>query len=76
MVWVAVTDRSAGIEPEDLPHIFDRFWRSEAAKQLQPQGQGIGLPLVKRLVELQGGKIIVESRLGHGTTFQFSLPLA
>lgn len=74
-VWIAVTDTGSGIAPAELPHIFERFWRSPQA-QAQKQGTGIGLAITKRLVELQGGILQVESQLGRGTTFKLWLPQA
>lgn len=75
-VWVAVSDTGAGIAPEDLPHIFERFWRAGSERLRGSRGTGIGLAISKRLVELQGGRIEVESELGKGSTFRFCLPLA
>ncbi len=63
-------DTGPGIEAERLSTIFDRF------NTYSEQGTGLGLALVRRLVESLGGQIAVESRLGHGTTFRFSLPVA
>jgi signal transduction histidine kinase len=75
-VWLAVTDTGQGIAPEDLPHVFERFWRSGLARDRHSHGSGIGLAISRRLVELQGGNIEVESELGKGSTFRFSLPVA
>ncbi|MFQ4135285.1 sensor histidine kinase [Nodosilinea sp. PGN35] len=75
-VWIAVTDTGTGIAPEELPHVFDRFWRSPQAQTATMGGTGIGLAITKRLVELHGGHIEVESSLGQGSTFRFSLPQA
>jgi len=69
-VQFAVTDTGRGIEPERLSGIFGRFSGTGAA------GTGLGLALVRRLVEAQNGEVAVESRLGHGTTFRFTLPIA
>lgn len=66
-VRVTVRDNGAGIHPEDLPHLFKRFYRSRFAQQTQ--GIGLGLPLTKAIVEAHGGSIEVESRLGHGACF-------
>lgn len=74
-VWIVLTDTGIGIREEDLPHVFDRFWRAEQAKVKRSNGTGIGLAITRSLVELQGGTIKVESHLGKGSTFQFSLPL-
>lgn len=75
-LWIEVTDTGVGIAPEDLPHVFERFWRAEKSRNQNTGGTGIGLAISKRLVELQGGQIKVESQLGVGTTFRFYLPLA
>ena len=64
-----VTDTGTGISAEDLPHIFDRFSRIENARRRSHEGSGIGLALVRELVEMHGGSIGVESALGKGTTF-------
>jgi signal transduction histidine kinase len=69
-VQFTVRDSGRGIEAERLPTIFDRF------NAFSESGTGMGLALVRRLVESSGGQIAVESRLGHGTTFRFTLPVA
>jgi PAS domain S-box-containing protein len=69
LVWVA--DTGLGIDSRDLPHLFDRFWQARKADR---RGVGLGLPIVKGLVEAHGGRIWVESQLGLGTTFYFTLP--
>ncbi len=69
-VQFAVHDTGRGIEAERLGKIFDRF------NSFSEKGSGLGLALVRRLVEQLGGQIAVESRLGHGTTFRFTLPVA
>ncbi|MDX2232407.1 MAG: HAMP domain-containing sensor histidine kinase [Leptolyngbyaceae cyanobacterium bins.349] len=74
-LWIAVTDTGTGISPADLPHIFDRFWQTEQARTLKIGSTGIGLAICKRLVELQGGRIEVESELRKGSTFRFCVPL-
>jgi signal transduction histidine kinase len=75
-LWVSVTDTGIGISDDDLPRVFDRFWRSERSRELRQDGSGIGLALTKRLVEAQSGRIEVESELEQGSTFRFCLPLA
>ncbi len=75
-LWVAVVDTGRGIASEDLPFVFERFWRADHARTQYPGGTGIGLAITRRLVQLQGGQIEVESQLGKGSTFRFWLPLA
>jgi signal transduction histidine kinase len=70
VVRFTVRDTGRGIEADRLSGIFDRF------SALSESGTGLGLALVRRLVESLGGQIAVESRLGHGTTFRFTLPVA
>jgi len=69
-----IRDTGPGIAPEDLPHVFERFWRSEESRNRQTGGSGIGLALVKQLIEAHGGRVSVESTLGHGATFRVMLP--
>ncbi|MBD1809874.1 HAMP domain-containing histidine kinase [Microcoleus sp. FACHB-SPT15] len=75
-LWIAVTDTGIGIAAQDLPHVFERFWRAEKSRNQHTGGTGIGLAISQRLVELQGGQLEVESQLGIGSTFRFYLPLA
>ena len=75
-LWIAVIDTGTGIAPEDLPHVFERFFRADRSRARHSGGTGIGLAISRRLVELQGGEILVESKLGRGTRFCFFLPLA
>jgi signal transduction histidine kinase len=75
-LWIAVTDTGTGIAKEDLPYVFERFWRADKSRDRHSGGTGIGLTISRRLVELQGGQISVESQLGWGSTFRFFLPLA
>jgi signal transduction histidine kinase len=75
-LWLAVADTGQGISSEDLPHVFERFWRSDRSRDRHSGGTGIGLAISRRLVELQGGTIEASSDLGKGSVFQFSLPLA
>ncbi|QXD16272.1 response regulator [Rhodocaloribacter litoris] len=71
---VQVSDTGPGIAPEDLDHIFDRFYRADESTAHRQPGTGIGLALVKELVELHGGTIRAESTVGEGTTFRVRLP--
>jgi signal transduction histidine kinase len=75
-VWLEVKDTGQGIAPEELPHVFERFWRSGTARDRNSRSSGIGLAISRRLVELQTGKMEVESELGRGSTFRFYLPIA
>ncbi|MGF1495482.1 MAG: sensor histidine kinase [Elainellaceae cyanobacterium] len=75
-IWVAVSDTGIGIAAEDLPHVFERFWRADRSRDRHSGGTGIGLAISRRLVELQGGTILVQSEPGRGSTFRFSLPVA
>jgi len=75
-VWVALIDTGSGIPPEELPHVFKRFWRSQKSRSRRYSGTGIGLAICHRLVELHGGEMFVESQLGVGSTFKFFLPIA
>jgi len=74
-VWVAVTDTGIGISAEDLPHVFERFWRADRSRDRTSGGSGIGLAICRRLVELQGGQITAHSEPGVGSRFSFSLPI-
>ena len=69
-----VEDTGIGVAPEDMSHIFDEFYRARNATRVEPYGTGLGLPIVKRVVELYGGSIQVESELGEGTKFTFTFP--
>jgi signal transduction histidine kinase len=73
-VEVRVSDQGIGIEPEEIPKIFDKFYRVKHPKTRQVIGTGLGLALVKGIVEAHRGTVTVESRLGVGTTFRVSLP--
>lgn len=76
MLWVSVQDTGIGIAEEDLPHVFERFWRSDRSRNRKSGGTGIGLAISKRLVEMQQGVLRVESALNVGSTFSFSIPIA
>ena len=69
-----VSDTGTGISEEQLPFIFDRFWQADTSSQRKYRGVGIGLALVKELVEIQGGKVAVASAIGKGTQFTVRLP--
>jgi PAS domain S-box-containing protein len=73
-VLFSVADSGAGIAPESVPHVFDRFW--QATTRERRLGAGLGLPITKGIVEAHGGRIWVESKVGEGTTFFFTIPAA
>jgi signal transduction histidine kinase len=72
---VVVRDTGAGIAPEALPHVFERFWRGDKSRSRAQGGAGLGLAIAKQWIEAHGGQIGVESTLNQGTTFWFMLPL-
>lgn len=73
-VEVTVKDSGEGIQPDDLPKIFERFYRSEKSRSRTTGGAGLGLAIAKGIVEAHGGEIEVESEPGKGTQFKFRLP--
>ncbi|HZB94870.1 MAG TPA: ATP-binding protein, partial [Herpetosiphonaceae bacterium] len=73
-VRILVHDTGAGIAPDELPHIFDRFWRSDKARSHTAAGVGLGLAIARQLVEAQGGTISAKSEPGQGTTMIIELP--
>jgi signal transduction histidine kinase len=76
VVVFEVADTGPGIPPDELPQIFDRFYRTDKARARETGGSGLGLAIVQRLVEMQGGRIWASSALGHGATFHVALPAA
>ncbi|TFE26664.1 sensor histidine kinase [Cohnella luojiensis] len=74
-VHLEVEDTGIGIAPENLPHVFDRFYRGDKARSRQDGGTGLGLAIAKWIVERHGGKIRVESKLSMGTQVLISFPL-
>ena len=70
----SVEDTGIGIAPEDIPKIFSGFYRAEAAKKIDAYGTGLGLPIAKRVAEMYGGELKVESELGKGSKFSFIFP--
>lgn len=74
-VRIAIEDRGRGIAAADLPHIFEPFYRGADAVARQIQGSGLGLALVRRVAEAHGGRVVVTTREGAGTTFTIHLPI-
>lgn len=74
-VYVHVADTGFGIPEPDMPHLFEKFYRVNTSEHRAPVGTGLGLSIVQEIVQQHGGEITVQSRLGSGTTFTFSLPL-
>jgi len=73
---VTVADTGLGIPPDEIAHVFERFRRVRSGAAQSIAGTGLGLTIVKQIVEMHGGKIWVESALGHGSAFHFTIPLA
>jgi two-component system, OmpR family, sensor histidine kinase BaeS len=73
-VTLEVADTGSGIAPEDLPHVFDRFYRGEKSRSRRGGGAGLGLAITRQLVLAHNGDIQVESELDKGTTFTVTLP--
>jgi two-component system phosphate regulon sensor histidine kinase PhoR len=69
-----IEDTGPGIAEQDLPRIFERFYRIDSGRSRDMGGTGLGLSIVKHLVEAMGGHVGVESRVGFGSTFWFTLP--
>ncbi|MCL5257332.1 MAG: ATP-binding protein [Chloroflexi bacterium] len=76
MAEIAVTDNGCGIDAEDLPYVFDRFYRTDRSRSRARGGSGIGLAIVKQLAELHGGAARVTSQAGLGSTFSVILPVS
>jgi two-component system, OmpR family, phosphate regulon sensor histidine kinase PhoR len=72
---ITITDAGVGIPSEDLPRIFERFYRVDKARSRDVGGTGLGLLIVKHVVEQMGGSVAVESRLGDGSRFTIVVPL-
>jgi signal transduction histidine kinase len=75
-ILISVADTGSGIPSDDLPRIFERFYRVDRARSREVGGTGLGLSIVKHVVERMEGTIKVDSRLGKGSVFTISLPPA
>ncbi|MFE2750037.1 sensor histidine kinase [Streptomyces scopuliridis] len=71
---IQVADTGSGIEPKDLSQVFDRFWRAEMSRSRHSGGSGLGLPIVRQLVEAHGGTVCATSVPGTETVFSLRLP--
>jgi signal transduction histidine kinase len=71
-----VADTGTGIAPDDLRHVFTRFWRGDRSRSPAAGGAGIGLAIVAELVRAHDGRIDVDSALGHGSCFRVIIPVA
>ena len=76
MVEIVVKDSGIGIDEADLPHIFDRFYRGKSEQHRGIKGAGLGLAISKKIVEKHKGTIVAESKMGRGTTFRATFPVA
>ncbi len=74
-VKISVKDNGLGIPENDVPHVFDRFYRVDSSRSRETGGSGLGLTIAKEIVEAHGGTIEVNSSEGEGTEFTFTLPL-
>jgi len=74
-VLISVSDTGAGIAADDLPHVFDRFYREDKSRSREGGGSGLGLAIARSIVEVHGGRIWAESEIGQGTTIAFTLPV-
>jgi two-component system heavy metal sensor histidine kinase CusS len=73
-VEVSVKDTGIGIASEDLPNIFDRFYRASSGRSRHPEGTGLGLPIVKSIMDLHGGTVHIQSEPGKGTIVTLRFP--
>ena len=75
-VHVSVVDTGIGIDPQDLPRVFERFYRVDPSRSRHDGGTGIGLAIARSVVEAHGGQIQATSEPGQGSVFSFDLPVA
>ena len=72
--WVSITNTGAGIPPEQIGFIFDRFYKTDKSRSIDKNGMGLGLYLVKTIIRLHDGEISAQSVEGEYTTFKFRIP--
>jgi signal transduction histidine kinase len=72
---IEVSDSGVGIRPDELEHLFDRFYRAQEARKGHYSGAGLGLSISKAIVDAHEGELLVTSELGHGSTFRVLLPV-
>jgi signal transduction histidine kinase len=75
-VRIQVRDTGAGIPPEQLPHVFEKFYQADNQRAASAKGSGLGLAIAKEIVEAHNGQILCESEVGKGTTFTLVLPVS
>jgi two-component system phosphate regulon sensor histidine kinase PhoR len=75
VIEIIVTDTGIGISPDEMRNLFKPFERADRAKALSIEGTGLGLSIARHLVDAHGGKLMVESAVGKGSTFAFTLPI-
>jgi signal transduction histidine kinase len=73
-ITVTVTDTGIGIPRDELPHLFERFYRGQLPRRMEIPGTGLGLSIVREIVRLHGGRVTVESEVGEGSAFTVWLP--
>ena len=71
---IVVADTGVGIDPAEMPHIFERFYRGSRANEARGSGSGLGLAIVRSIVDMHGGTVMVESTVGAGSRFTVNLP--
>ncbi|MEQ8176662.1 MAG: ATP-binding protein, partial [Syntrophomonadaceae bacterium] len=75
-IEILIIDQGAGIDPAQLPYVFERFYRADTSRSRREGGMGLGLAIARSLVEAHGGQIGVESTVGQGSIFTFNIPIA
>ena len=76
LIEIIILDNGKGIKKQDINTVFDKFYQAEDHMVRTKGGSGLGLPIVKKIVEAFGGKIFIKSKLNHGTSVSFTLPIS